>query len=292
MLTIENNYLRISVQKTGAELCSLFDKTLNKEFMWQADSTIWGSFAPILFPIIGCLKDNEYFFESNSYTIPKHGFIRNNSNLKATILNKDTIEFRYKFDKSTLAIYPFKFEFILHYILIEKTIKVEHTIINHDPQNPMFYSVGGHPGLQCPFFDNETYSDYFIEFENEETDVTWQVTKEGLISNESIPFLNNTNRLDLHPTLFKHDALIFKNLTSRMVILKSDKHSIGIQIDYKDFNYLGIWAKPNAPFVCIEPWLGISDTEKTNKDFTQKEGIQKLDGGKSNTVSYSITLLS
>lgn len=292
MLTIENEFVKISVKKTGAELCSFVNKSNNQEFMWQGNPEIWGSFAPVLFPIIGCLKDNEFYVDGVSYTVPKHGFIRNNANLQAHILNENTIEFRYKFDENTLKSYPYQFEFVLHYILTEKTIQVKHTIINHDATKEIYFSLGGHPGFQCPFFEGENYSDYFIEFEHEETDVTWQVTKEGLIANENVPCLNNTNRIQLHPSLFEKDALIFKNLKSRKALLKSDNHNFGVQVEFNDFNYLGIWAKPNAPFVCIEPWLGISDNVNTTKEFTQKEGIQKLEAGKTRTLSYSISILS
>ena len=91
--------------------------------------------------------------------------------------------------------------------------------------------------------------------------------------------------------LFQNDALIFKNLKSRKATLKTDTHTFGVEISFSDFNYLGIWAKPNASFVCIEPWLGISDSVNTNKDFTQKEGIQLLEAGNQKKFTYSIRLL-
>lgn len=291
MLSIENELLKVSVKTVGAEICSIIDKKNNQEYMWEGDPAIWGSFAPVLFPIIGCLKDNEFLVNGKSYSVPKHGFIRNNTTLKSSILNNNTIEFRYKFDKTTLLNYPYSFEFVLHYILDGKTIHVQHTILNHDKQKPMYFSLGGHPGFKCPFFDGEKYEDYYIEFEQIENESTWQVTKEGLIDVTSIPCLENTNRLQLNSSIFKNDALIFKNLKSKKVVLKSDSHSNGIEISFSDFNYLGIWAKPDAPFVCIEPWLGISDSISTNKDFTQKEGIQRLEAGHQKEFTYSIRLL-
>ena len=292
MLTIENEFLKISVQPIGAELCSIVDKVTEQEFMWNGNTDIWGSFAPVLFPIIGCLKDNEFFVNGQPYSITKHGFIRNNSNLESKILNDCTIEFRYKFNETTLKSYPYQFEFVLHYILEDKTIQIKHTIINHDKKDPMYFSLGGHPGFKCPFFDGENYTDYYIEFEQVENDFTWQVTPDGLIDLKTIPLLKNTNRLQLHPLIFQNDALIFKNLKSRKATLKSDRHSFGIEVSFADFNYLGVWAKPNAPFVCIEPWLGISDSVNTNKDFTKKEGIQCLKADNKQTYTYSIRLLS
>jgi galactose mutarotase-like enzyme len=292
MLSIENKLLKISVQKTGAELCSVMDKSTNQEYMWSGDAAVWGSFAPVLFPIIGCLKDNEFLVEGQSYNVPKHGFIRNNKSLEARILNENTIEFRYKYDENKLKNYPYLFEFVLHYVLNGRTIHVEHSIINHHEEKPMYFSLGGHPGFKCPFFEGEKYEDYYIEFEKVENDSTWKVTADGLIDTTAVPCLENTKRLQLHPLIFQNDALIFKNLKSRKATLKTDAHTFGIEVSFADFNYLGIWAKPNAPFVCIEPWLGISDSVTTTKDFTQKEGIQRLEAGNQQKFTYSIRLLA
>ena len=288
MLTIQNSAFKISVTKVGAELCSLFSKSKNMEFMWQANPTIWGSHAPVLVPIIGCLKDGEFLFKGNSYTVSKHGFIRNNAQLESRIVGENSIEIRSKYDEESLKFYPFKYEFILRYILQEDGVKIEHTIINHDNKYPMFYSLGGHPGFNCPFFENENYEDYFIEFEVPETDNTWLVSKEGLIENESISYLKDTKTLPLHSDIFAKDALIFKNLQSKKVTLQSKNHSVALTVDISEFDYLGLWAKPNAPFICIEPWLGISDAVSTSKDFTQKEGIQRLEAGEKKVISFEI----
>ncbi len=290
MLSIENEYLKISVQEKGAELCSIFSKKTQREFMWDANPEIWGSYAPVLFPIIGCLKDNEFYHEGKTYSVPKHGFIRNNDALTCLIENSTTILFSYKFTEQTLEFYPFHFEFTVRYQLHENSIQVSHTIVNHHPSDRMYYSLGGHPGFKCPFFEGEHYEDYYIEFDQLETEPTWKVASNGLIESETLPFLNETNRIQLQTTLFDKDALIFKSLKSKSARLKSDKHDTSIQLNFSDFDYLGIWAKPNANFVCIEPWLGISDSVTSNKIFEEKEGIQQLNGRESKQFLYTITL--
>ena len=156
----------------------------------------------------------------------------------------------------------------------------------------MYFSLGGHPGFKCPFFEGEKYEDYYIEFEQIENDSIWKVTPNGLVDETTSPYLENTDRLQLHPLIFQNDALIFKNLKSRKATLKTNTHNFCIEVSFSDFNYLGVWAKPNAPFVCIEPWLGITDSVTTNKDFTQKEGIQRLEGGTKQEYIYSIRFLS
>ncbi len=290
MLTIQNSSFKISITKIGAELCSLYAKSTNTEFMWQAKSSVWGSNAPVLFPIIGCLKDGKFLFEGVAYSVPKHGFIRNNTTLESNFIGENIIEFRSKYSEESLKNYPFNYEFIIRYILQEDGVKVEHTIINHDTKNPMYFSLGGHSGFNCPFFENEKYEDYYIEFEVPETDETWLVSKEGLIENESIPYLNNTKTLPLNSDIFAKDALIFKNLQSKKITLKSKNHSVALTVDISEFDYLGLWAKPNAPFVCIEPWLGISDSVNTNQDFTQKEGIQYLEAGETKVISFEVNI--
>ena len=291
MLSVENEYLKISVQKKGAELCSIYSKKSQTEFMWNANPDIWGSFAPVLFPIIGCLKDNEFYYEGKTYSVPKHGFIRNNDALTCLVEDPTTLSFSYKYSAETLQFYPFHFEFILRFQLYKNAILVSHTIINHHPSDRMYYSLGGHPGFKCPFFEGEHYEDYYIEFDHIETEPTWKVATNGLIESETLPFLNETNKISLHSTLFAHDALIFKKLKSKVARLKSDKHNTSIQLNFSDFDYLGVWAKPNANFVCIEPWLGISDSVTSNKIFEEKEGIQQLKGGESKQLSYTITLI-
>ena len=291
MLTIQNTSLKISVTKIGAELCSLFSKSTNTEFMWQANPSIWGSHAPVLFPIIGCLKDGKFFFEGNAYSVPKHGFIRNNTTLESNIIGENCIEFRSKYTEESFMSYPFNYEFIIRYILQEDGVKVEHTIINHDTKNPMYFSLGGHPGFNCPFFEHEKYEDYYIEFEVPETNDTWLVSKDGLIENESISYLKEAKTLPLHSEIFAKDALIFKNLKSKVVALKSKNHSVALKMDISEFEYLGLWAKPNATFVCIEPWLGISDAVNTKQDFIQKEGIQRLEAGDTKVISFEIALV-
>jgi len=169
IVTIENDYLSVTIQKKGAELCSFRSKKSGTEFMWNGDPTVWGSYAPVLFPIIGCLKDNEFFHRGKRGTVPKHGFIRNNEELIVTQINESTVEFSFKYSKKTLENYPFMFEFKVRYQLVGSSLEVHHSIQNHSATDPLYYSVGGHPAFRCPFHENEMYEDYYLEFEQEET---------------------------------------------------------------------------------------------------------------------------
>ena len=170
------------------------------------------------------------------------------------------------------------------------SITVEHEVINHSNIQPMYFSLGGHPAFKCPINEGDKYEDYFLEFEQIENVQTWEVLSNGLINSSTRPLINNSNRLDLTTTLFDNDALIIKEHLSKKVSLKNSKSNTSITIEYSDFPYLGIWAKPGGHFVCIEPWLGISDSFDTNQDLKTKEGIIRLEANANFKASYKISI--
>lgn len=288
--TLSNDFLTISVQHEGAELCSIVSGKTGREYMWEGNPDSWGSFAPVLFPIIGSLKNGTYFFQGKSYSIPKHGFIRHNKNLKFNQLSQDCFELSLKYDSESLKIYPFKFEFFIRFSLVDSKIFVEHEIINHSAEESLFFSVGGHPAFKCPFNEDEKYDDYYLEFEKSENAETWEVLPDGLINSTTKPLLSNTSVLRLTENLFDNDALIFKDLKSKRVSLKSTKSTQSVTVEFLNFPYLGIWAKPKGKFVCIEPWQGISDSVDTNQDFSKKEGMIELESGGTSKMAYTIII--
>ena len=290
MYTLKNDLLQITVKKAGAELCDISSAKHKTKFMWRADPKIWGSYAPNLFPIIGALKDDTYIYKNQKFKLSKHGFVRNNEQVKLLDETEDSLTFVLRYNEDSLKVYPFKFEFKIKYTLKQNTLEVKHVIENLD-SSPMYFSVGGHPAFKCPVFDDEVYSDYTLEFEQVENSVTHLLNMEnGLVSNNTELVFNNSKTLRLRHEMFEMDALIFKDLKSRKVALKSKKHGEIFAVCYSDFNYLGIWAKPNGDYVCIEPWLGIADSEDTNQELTTKEGIIKLDAQESFTAAYHIEI--
>jgi galactose mutarotase-like enzyme len=264
-------------------------KKSGKEYMWDANPAVWGSHAPVLFPIIGCLKDNHYFYKGKQFSVPKHGMIRNNRTLQVSEQTKNNVSFTLKYNDETLKAYPFQFEFTINYILHGNILLVEHVIVNGG-NDSMLFSLGGHPAFKCPVNAGEVYEDYYLEFEKNEIASTWELDQNGLVTNRTTPVLENTNLLALHGNLFNKDALIFKNLKSSSVSLKSKKSKQVLTVNYKDFPYLGIWAKPKSNFVCIEPWLGITDNFISDGNFETKEGILKLEAGKEFNAAYLIEI--
>jgi galactose mutarotase-like enzyme len=289
MHTIKNKFLQVSVKETGAELCSIKSVYSGKEYVWQANPEVWSSHAPNLFPVIGCLKDGGFLYNGQEYKCPKHGFVRNNKNVKLVERTENSLTFRLMYSEDSLKIYPFKFEFNIKYSLEENKLNVEHIIVNKG-DNTMLFSLGGHPGFNCPINANESYSDYFLEFQEEETAETWRVQENGLIGKETVPVFDEPKIINLHPHLFDEDALIFKNLNSKKVSLKSRKSKQVLSMIFYDFPYLGIWAKPMADYVCIEPWIGIADSVDTDRNFETKEGLVLLGSKQSTTAIYTILI--
>lgn len=287
--SIENKFLKITVKETGAELCSILNKENDKEYIWQANPNIWESHAPNLFPVIGVLKKGKYYFEDKEYEMPKHGFIRHNENIRLKERSENQLVFELLYSDETLKIYPFKFDFRIAFTLNKKSVEVNHHIINLDAK-PIYFSLGGHPAFNIQYFENEKIEDYSLEFDQKMDLETFILNKNGLVSSETKNVLHNENKIRLTEHIFDKDALIFKNIKSKKVDLVSEKKGKILSVAYNDFENLGIWAKPDAPYVCIEPWLGIADIEGTDQDLKNKEGIIQLVTADEFNAGYTINI--
>lgn len=274
MQILKNQYLTIKVNPKGAELSSIFNNENQIEYLWKADPKFWGKSSPILFPIVGSLKENIYRFEEKEYSLPRHGFARDMEFIVEKS-EENSLTFLLTHDENTLKVYPFKFEFRLIYSLQKNCLNVTYSVKNIG-DNKMYFSVGGHPAFAVPLSENTTYNDYYLEFNKTEKFNRWGLTAEGLIEVQPIDFMIDTSKLNLTKALFYEDAIVFKNLTSTAVILKSDKINRQLKFDFEEFPFLGIWAAKEADFVCIEPWCGIADAANHNQELTEKEGIIEL----------------
>lgn len=288
MVVLENDYLKVEISSKGAEIHSLINKTEGTEYMWQANPDVWAFHAPNLFPIVGGLKNNTLNVDGLQYTLGRHGFARHVTFRRIESTPLQAI-FEYRYDEETLKVYPYKFEFQVIYHLEEKALRVSYKVINMDAGD-IYFSVGAHPAFNVPFNEGEEFEDYYIEFSTDEELYTYQSGSDGLLSGKTNLVNTQQNRLFLSRDLFVNDALIFKNIKSRSVILKSTKSNKQVKVSFPNFNYLGIWTKGEAPFICIEPWLGVSDTSDDAKDISEKEGIQKLEKGHVFETDYTIEI--
>ncbi len=287
-IIIENENLRVAIQPKGAELDSILNKQTQLEYLWQGDAAFWGKKSPILFPIVGTLKDNSYSYKGKNYTLPRHGFARDRTFIveKQTV---DTATFLLESDAESLKVYPFSFEFRLHYTLKDNTLSVRYDVKNIT-SGDMYFSVGGHPAFRLPLVENTDYTDYFIELNTVETSGRYPLSNDGLLELSTNPFLEDANEIPLHPSLFYEDAVVLKHLTSNSMAIRSEKTPHGLAMTFDGFPYFGIWAAKDAPFVCLEPWCGIADSVNTTQDLTEKEGINKLSKGERFERTWEIEL--
>ncbi|MBN3582149.1 aldose 1-epimerase family protein [Algoriphagus aestuarii] len=287
---IESEDLIVQVKLKGMELCSIQSKTNGKEYLWQGDPQYWTGQAPVLFPIIGALNAGKTSFQNQDYLIPKHGFIRNSNLGKLIQQEANRLVFLVESSPETKAVYPFDFSFELTFELSGNALKVSHRVKNQG-SGPMYYSLGAHPAFNLDLTSSGKLEDYSVVFPEEETDHTWWIAEEGLIGGKGELTLDHTKEIQLNEHIFDGDALIFKQLKSRYVSLNHMKKGPFIAVDFEDFDYLGIWAKPGAPYVCLEPWLGIADSVVHSGKLTDKEGIRKLAPGTSEIKAYTIRIL-
>ncbi|MCP9200971.1 aldose 1-epimerase family protein [Gramella sp. GC03-9] len=285
----ENEFLKIQIQETGAELCSLIDKRTGIEHIWQADPKIWSSHAPNLFPIIGALKDGMTYFEGKPYEIPKHGLVRHNKDIRLKQRTETELVFELIYSEDSLKLYPFKFDFRISFSLSGSSLQVKHQVINLGTEK-MYFSLGGHPAFNICLFEKEKIEDYSIEFDQNMNLDTYLLNDDGLVSTTTRKVLENENSIRLSPEIFKKDALIFKNIASSKARLISKQKGEILSVHYSDFRNLGIWAKPGAPYVCIEPWLGIADTAETDQQLKNKEGIMELMPAQEFKAGYTIAI--
>jgi galactose mutarotase-like enzyme len=274
MIILENDTLKVTVNPKGAELTSIFHKQKLLEYMWQADPAFWGKHSPVLFPIVGTLKGDTYNYKGESYHLGRHGFAREMT-FSVEEQTKSSAVCSLSATEETLQKYPFAFRVTITYSITDAQLQITYKVYN-DGDEPMFFSVGGHPAFKVPLAENTVYEDYYLEFDQEEDAGRWPISKDGLIELHPEPMLNKTSKLPLTKTLFQSDALVFKHLKSSTIKLKSDKTAEGFTFHFPGFPYLGIWAAKNADFVCIEPWCGIADSVNSTQDFTKKEGTEEL----------------
>ena len=279
---ISNSILKASIKHAGAELFSLKNNQ-NKEFIWEGNPAFWGKHSPILFPIVGTLKNNKYTINEKEYELPRHGFARD-MEFDLISSTENSAVFSLQSTPETLKKYPFEFELQLIYTLHEATLDIEYKVINKG-NTKLPFSIGAHPALALP----DSFENYSIQFEKEEQ-LKYYLLENDLISNQTKILETKNNFVPLTYQLFENDALIFKTLDSNsLTIFENSKPYI--KVDFEDFPSLGIWTKEQAPFICIEPWLGYSDTAKNSGDLFEKEGVLILDANQSFYSKFSIQIL-
>lgn len=288
MIYLENEFIKAGFVEKGAELQSLVNKKTGAEYMWSGDPAFWGKHSPVLFPIVGGLKNNEYIFEGQKYSLGRHGFARDT--VFAIIEQTETsISFAISDSEESLKKYPFAFQFVVQYTISESELIIKYIVKNTGNQT-MYFSVGAHPAFKVPMSEGLNFEDYSLQFENIENTSIYPLDDNGQTKVDAIPFLNNTDSLPLQKSLFYKDALVFKELKSDKISIVTNKDVHGVTVSFAQFPYMGIWSAKDANFVCIEPWDGIADSEATSGELANKEGIRTLEQAQVYESSWSIEI--
>lgn len=265
---IENEFFTAEIDDLGCQLHSFRAKADGFEYLWQGNPEIWYGQAPVLFPVIGQLIDDRFRYNGKEYSVPKHGLARKLPfNVKDVSGNRAVMSL--ESTAETLEKYPFDFELEIIHELVDKKLVVTHNVVNKT-DGEMYFSIGAHPG-----FNFGVGCD--IEFEKPETLVTERIDSENLIIDEKFPVIENETTIRITPDLFNNDALILSGISSEKLSLKGNGREL--EFVFGNCPFLGIWAKPNAPYVCIEPWYGVNDSHEVKDDISQKRGIRKLEKG-------------
>lgn len=265
---IKNDFLTVGVKEYGCELASVKSNKDGYEFLWQGDESVWYGQSPILFPIVGRLLEDKYRLNGKEYNMPKHGFARKTT---WTLLEKDedTMSFILSESPEMLEKYPYKFDLIVTYTLEENRLRVNHAVVNKNEEE-MYFSIGAHPGFNCKTGDTLRFS------ENETLSTEKIDLVRSLVLPDSVPVLENETDIIITEHIFDEDALILHGIKSKYISLikRDDPHSV--KFDMGNSPYLGLWAKPAAPYVCIEPWFGVNDSPEKKNDISEKRAINML----------------
>ena len=282
MITIKNEFLTVCVNSLGAELSSVKDNLSQKEYLWQGNPAVWNGQAPLLFPITGRLLNDSYTHNGKKYSLPKHGFARKSA--FTLMRSKPNLAVFGLFDnEKTREVYPFRFYLGAEYRLEGKKLIVTHTIQNKDTCT-MHFSFGAHPAFNINIGDSVVFS--------EKEKLTTLLTNEYgyVVGEKTLAENSDTVVIDAH--IFDADALFFRAMKSTSAKIVTAEGEEVLQMTYGRVPYLGLWAKPGAPYVCIEPWFGICDNENVSGVLKEKPAIVSLEPQREFVFTYQIEILN
>ncbi|MEH7111522.1 aldose 1-epimerase family protein [Neobacillus niacini] len=292
MIVIENDWLKVEIARHGAEVRKVTHKKNKLDYMWTGDEAYWGRVSPVLFPIVGRLKEDHYQLDGQTYNMSQHGFLRD-IEFDVAEQTPTTVSFVFESLGRFIHVYPYEFTAMIQYRLMEDLLMVQWQILNVNKEE-MYFSIGAHPAFKVPLVENETIEDYHLNF----TPAANKNVMEYELNNSLIHekgTVNDLSKIQLKNSLFANDALIYSNIDK--VKLVSNQSGHGVEVLLQGFPFVGIWSKymetdgTIAPFVCIEPWYGIADKYDTTGNIKGKFGVNKLGAGETFQAEYIIKFI-
>ena len=288
MITLQNDVLAVEINELGAQLHSIKRRDNGLEYLWQGDARSWGRQAPILFPFVGRLKDDQYEFDHQIYHQGQHGFARDR---QFAVVNQDgeQIVLEQRSDDETRQVFPFEFILRVHYLLVAAQLQVSYEVINPADRS-LIYAIGAHPGFNMPLTPTGDFNN--IKFTVSPAEEYSRIVLEGPYNDSGHPrLIDMTTGFNLDHQLFDHDAIIFKtggmDFAATLTDLATDH---GVTVSTKETQYVGLWSAypAKANFACIEPWWGIADNVAADGLLLHKQGMSRLASGASKQYHFSI----
>lgn len=288
--TLSTPALQAAVETRGGELVSLRDQA-GTEYIWQGDPAFWSGQNPILFPIVGSLKEGRVDVNGRTFEMGRHGFARQ-SDFTLVEQGTDFAVLELRESAATLARYPFPFALRVRHQLLETGFSTTFTVENPG-ETPLPFCVGAHTAIRCPLFEGECFEDYELVFDQPEDADSLLLTPEGLLRpGETEPMLQN-GRISLDYEKFRRlDTLIFQGLRSRTAVLRHKTAGRGVSLNFGEFPMMAFWTKPGGAFLCMEPWHGCAAYENETGRFQDKPQVITLAPGGKQELSYAFTLLA
>ncbi|QKR99034.1 aldose 1-epimerase family protein [Sphingomonas sp. CL5.1] len=287
-VVIAGGGLTAAINPLGAELSSLKDAA-GRELMTDADPAFWTGRAPLLFPVVGKPAGETIRVDGRAYPMKQHGFARRmtfavteQAANRATFVLTDTAE--------TRACYPFAFRLEVTFSIADAALSVD-VAISNPGDAPLPASFGFHPAFAWPLPSGGAKEAHRITFSADESEALRKIDADGQIAPEPRPSPLDGRVLELRDDLFVNDALIWDPLHSDRVTYRGAGGD-GLEIAFPDTPMLGIWTRPGAHFICIEPWHGIADPAGFTGDFRDKPGVFEVAPGAAKRIAMRVTLLA
>ena len=288
-VTLSNASLQAAVQTQGGELVSLRDPA-GTEYLWQGDPAFWSGQNPILFPIVGSLREGRVNIGGRDFEMGRHGFARR-SEFTLAEQGGDFAVLELRENPDTLAQFPYPFRLRVRHQLLSDGFSTTFSVENPG-ETPLPFCIGAHTAIRCPLLPDERFEDYALTFDRPENADSLLLTSQGLLQDGGAEPMLRDGRVALDYETFRRlDTIIFQGLASRRAELRHRESGRGVRLDFGEFPMVAFWTKPGAPFLCMEPWHGCAACTGESGRFQDKPHVITLAPGEEKKLRYAFTLL-
>lgn len=276
--TISNDRITVTISDHGAELQSIRSCD-GREYLWQGDPAYWTSHAPNIFPYVARLTEGKYILNGREYGFGNHGLVRY-EDLEVKDVTETSVTYCLEANEETMKKYPFDFRYCISYEVQGRRLLIRTTVENRG-QERMYFAVGGHPGFNIPMEEGKTFSDYYLEFDEEAHPYRIILADSGAVTpGQEVYEMEDGKRIRLQHDLFDHDAIVLHH-AAKTVSIRADGSDHSVTVSYPDFRYVGFWHKPktDASYVCVEPWTSLPSREGIVENLALQADLIKLDEG-------------